>query len=208
MINSFINYYVEKNIKMPVVNSMPYYFLWGYSVDENGNYSSDYVLSKVIDDIYEKCNYDTQCIVDKVYIIAKGTFQKNIKYLPNILLAKYKIAFSEEISFFNWANTGINKDKIQNEYYNKFFVYAHGFMLVCYIMIIVTCIDSIIVGDKAKEKSIILLMIVGYTLILVLGGAQSRYKALIFPQLCTTFALGIECLSNIFGKLIKKEKKC
>lgn len=210
------NVYVENNIKLSIKNSSSMYLLWGYSVDKNIKYSSNYVYDRVMPDLNEKYNNDYDLILKELSVVAKDNFKKNIKYIPNIWNDKFVILFEFE-DYYYWANTSKNKEKIYDESFNTYTVISAAYAGIMYISIIILAL--ILIFKKNKDKTmtkngiIILLMIAGYLAILILGGVQSRYKCLISIQFAIISAISLNQLVSIIANFnskhfsIKKTKK-
>lgn len=202
-----MNEMIENSIQISVKDATSFYLLWGYSVDEEGKFDSNYVYTKVRKELVAKYNNDYDLILNDFEKIAYDNFKNNIKYLPSIWWSKFDIAFSNEMDYFSFANTSNNSDEIKLEYYNKVYIFTNTFMAINYLMLIICCIG--LYKNKIPEKGtiIILLMIMGYVAILILGGVQSRYKSLISPQFFILFAVGFDYMLSKWHLNMAKTKK-
>ena len=207
-ITQMANLITEKNIKMTIKDSSGMYLLWGYTLNENKEYDSNYIYNQIMPELLKKYEYDYDKVLSELSIIAKQNLKNNIKYIPNIWEAKFKILFANEGDYFSFANTNEKySEKLSLNYYNDYIVVSNSFMGITYILICISCIGSIITEKSNKETSIIYLMIIGFIAIVILGGVQSRYKSLISVQFFIMAAIGIEYLWSIINLVKIKIKK-
>lgn len=192
--NYILNNSVEKLIKLSVKDSSSMYMLWGYSLNEEGIYDSNYIYTPKMAELSKKYQNDYNLILKDLDKIASDNLKQNVKYLPKIWIAKFRIAFNNEMDYFSFANTSKDSEIISNKYYNKVCLITNSFMALNYLMIVLFCIYEYRNKIFEKKSYIILLMIMGYLAILILGGVQSRYKSLISPQFFILYALGIDYL--------------
>jgi len=192
--NKVLNTVVENNINTKVVDSTGLYMLWGYSVNETGKYDSS-VADRIYIDILNKNNKDTVKTIDEINNVAKQQFKANLKYLPKILLRKFYIAYYNEQGMFVWGNYSGNSDYDTSisQKYNEYFLYiANGYIFMLFVMCFMTLIKQL--GKDKINKMVFAssLIIIGYTCILIFGGVQPRYKALIFGPICFLAGSSIE----------------
>ncbi len=206
LVNKTLNNIVENYIKNETVNSTSAYLIWGYSLDDNGKYNSDFLFNKVYKSLKEKYQGNLTLIYNDLSQIAKENIKNNLNKLPYIWNEKLKISLHDETSFYYWANTSQNEfiASKNNNNLDHFALISNSFMIMIYLMISLVSLLTIFNNEKKKEISIILLMIIGYLAILVLGGVQGRYKAIIFPQFAIICSLGIYLLAKFIKKGVKK----
>ncbi len=207
--NYVLNKSIQNYIKTETVNSSSSYLIWGYSVNDKGDYDPEYIYSDIYSKLYDKYSGNLKLVFEDLDKIAKKTIKSNVRYLPKIWYQKFRIALDDDAAFFNWANTSNNPQKVLNNLndYDDYLLIANTFMAFIYFMISILCIIFIFKSEHKKELSIILLMLVGYIAILVLGGVQPRYKAIIFPQLSIACAIGIYCIVDLIKLIFAKKKE-
>lgn len=198
-----LNKTVEKTINVKVVDSTGLYMLWGYSIDEKGNYNSN-PANKIYDELLKKNNNNIEKTMKETNVLAKEQFKRNFKYLPSIIWQKFNIAYHTEKDIFSWANyseNAIYSQNIKDKYSRAFEILANSYMSIILIM------TSIALFKNSQKKYIdnlvvvISLIVTGYTCILVFGGVQPRYKTLILAPFCI-----LASTSVIFKK--EDEEKC
>jgi 4-amino-4-deoxy-L-arabinose transferase-like glycosyltransferase len=181
-----LNVQVEKTIHTEVVDSTPLYLLWAYSLDEKGNYNPD-IATQTYTELLIKYNGNQKEVMKELAILAKTQIVKNISKLPKIFYQKFKVVFSSEediFSFANYSNNEIYEQKLRKTILKYYIYISNTFMGVLFLL----CTFSLIKEIKDKEKNpiiiVITLTIIGYFLILLLGGVQGRYKMLMASLLC------------------------
>lgn len=200
--NKILYKVVEKKINTKVVDATSLYLLWGYSIDEKKQYNSK-PANDIYDYILAKNNNDVEKSIEEVKSIAKDQFINNLPYLPSILWQKFFVAYYNEYDLFtiaNHSNDAIYDQKISDNYLKIYNYIANGYMSMLLFLIIVALIKEL--RSKKRNSMIFIssLIIIGYTCILVFGGVQPRYKALIFGPICFLAASSLE--------LRKREKEC
>lgn len=208
-ISNLLNFTIENTMKTKVISDKSSYLIWGYTIDDKGEYNSDFIYQKLYTKLLKKYDNNLDKLYEEMSAIAKQNLKNNINYLPKIWLAKYKLAVGHEGDFFSFANTNNNSNysKRISYKYNDFLMLGNSFMSICYLFMGLACLFSVVKQNKQKELSIVLLMIIGYLAILVLGGVQPRYKSLIFPQIFIVSALGINYFMSLFKHFIINIKK-
>lgn len=201
--NQILNSQVEKTIHTEVVNSTPLYLLWAYSVDETGNYNPD-VATQTYTELQLKYRFNQKKVMEEISVLAKRQIIENISKMPRIFYQKFKIVFASEEDVFAFANYSDNETYEQSlrDHVQKYYTYfANMFMSILFTI----CALSLIKEMKNKNKNpmtiVIVLTIIGYILVLLLGGVQGRYKMLISALLCIL-------ASNIFNESGKEKLKC
>lgn len=184
--SKILNYCVEKQINTKVVDSTGLYLLWGYSIDENKNYNSQ-VATGIFEDLLVKYKYDLKKVMDEISVLAKEQIKNNLKYLPTIFHQKFQIGFSNEDDIFSFSNNSNNiyyQADMLKKYKNIYVYFANIFMSVLWIMSSISLLKEIFDDEKNNMKTVLALTILGYILVLLLGGIQGRYKMLISGVLC------------------------
>ena len=188
-----LNLMVEKGINTKVTNSTSLYMAWAYAVDDNGKYNPS-IIDKIYGDLMTKYEFDQEKVFEEMSVIAKEQFIRNIPYLPKIICSKFNILYGNDYQSFSYANKSGNDeyDKIiYDRYKGAYNSISNIFSCLLYGLAIVSVIKEIVRKDKNKYKIVISLIILGYIMILLLGGAQSRYKHLILGPLCIIAASSI-----------------
>lgn len=190
---AIVNNSIEKMFRVEVVNSQPMYLLWGYSVNQYGNYDPN-VADPIMNDVFEKYNGDLPKAMEELDTLAKQTIRKNLPYLPKILQTKFQILFNSEESYWWFANTAETPEYTQavnTIIKTPFLSSAISFMWLLYFFVAVNAINNMMSKYISKFTLINAIVTWGYILVLLLGGVQGRYKSLIVAPLCIMAAMGV-----------------
>ena len=188
-----LNSSIKNTLKVDTVDSTPMYLLWGYSVDKEGNYNPR-VADRIIDEVLSRNNYDLPVAMEEMGQLAKEQLKENAKFIPKILISKFGILFGSEYGFWDFSRYGTDaaySQSLQTIVESPFLAASMSFATVAYLL---SAITSIIVAcSKTYSKGLIWcdLIILGYSAVLLLGGVQDRYKALMLALIYITSAVGI-----------------
>ena len=166
---------LESYIKTDVQQAASFYFLWGYSVDENGNWDS-HAADPYIDGAFEQAEYmsDVVAYTDKA---AALTLKKNMFLLPKVLWQKFRLLFTSDHWSAYWGWT--NDNNFFSVWLNKNFDIFGGIQTVLNSLSLFIIPFSIL---RKRRLSIFLsLGWVGYICFLVLAGIQTRYRYIMLP---------------------------
>lgn len=188
---------LENYIKTDVQQATSFYFLWGYSVDENGNWDS-YAADPYINEAFEQAEYVAD-VVTYANDAASHILKRNITLLPRILRQKFKLLFYSDDWPAFWSLTNDNNECSKWLYENidilgriltvsnSFFLFLMPFAL-----------------KKKNEASIFLsLGWVGYICFLVLAGIQTRYRYIMLPFQLVLTGMGYVELKGLFYEKYK-----
>lgn len=187
--NAALQYSVERMFQTEVVNSTSYYILLGCTVDEDGKYDAynNNVGNKIFSATCEKYENDYTKVFPEIERLAKEQIRKNLPLLPSIWQAKHEIAFSSEYSYFSFSNTSADeayKSSVQKTCQIPLPTAMLTMMRLLYAFSALFALVEISGKKISKQMLLAAIIIVGYVLVLILGGVQSRYKSLIVPLWC------------------------
>lgn len=192
--NTILNHSIEKMMKTEVVQSTGLYLLWGYSVNEMGEYDPN-VATEVFLDLMEQYDNNLPVVLEEIDGLAIEQIKDNFDLLPKIFREKYYLAFGGEYGYFGFSNTSANTEymeSITKVFQKPITAILIAAMRILYVLSLIYAVLSI--KDKKINKYMLLLSITifGYILVLVLGGVQSRYKSLVVPLWCILSAYMFE----------------
>ena len=192
--NTILNYSIEKMMKTEVVESTGLYLLWGYSVNEMGEYDSN-VATEVFFDLMEQYENNLPVVMEEIDRLAIQQIKDNFDLLPQIFREKYYLVFAGEYGYFGFSNTSASTEYMQSitkVFQKPITAFLIAAMRILYVLSLIYAVLSM--KDKKTNKYMLLLAIAifGYILVLVIGGVQSRYKSLVVPLWCILSAYMFE----------------
>ena len=184
--NFILTKWVESTFKTDVINSTGLYLLWAYSVDENDNYDSN-VATNIFLELTEKYNNNYEKVFPEIDKLAVEQFKNNLPILPKILAQKFYLVFGSEYGYFGFSNTSVNKEYSQSivkTLQTPIMAASLVHMRILYLLSAIYAIYAIFNKNIDKQILLAAIIIFGFSLVLLLGGVQSRYKSLIVPEWC------------------------
>lgn len=166
---------LENYIKTDVQQATSFYFLWGYSVDHNGNWDS-HAADDVINEAFAQAEHmsDVVAFADQA---AEATLKKNINLLPAILWQKFRLLFSSDHWSLYWGLT--NDNNALSVWLNENYYIFGGIQTVLNSLSLLVIPFSIL--RKRKLSIFMSLGWTGYICFLLLAGVQTRYRYIMLP---------------------------
>lgn len=192
---------IEELMKVKVQQANAYYILWGYSVDKNKNWS-DKVGSEIISSVSAN-TLTLEEEINKLEEIAKDELKKNIQYIPKILLQKAIYLFSSENWAIYWTNT--SKDILKKEFIEKNIQNKIGAIMTIFNSFIMLFIPFSLYSRK-KLVNILSLTWLGYMILLIFSGIQTRYRCIVYIQQIILSVIGFQYFVYIVKRKIKRRK--
>lgn len=189
---------LEDYIKTDVQQATSFYFLWGYSVDNNGNWDS-HAADDTINEAFAQAEYmsDVVAYTDKA---AEVTLKKNISLLPKILWQKFRLLFSSDHWSFYWGLT--NNNNSRSLWLNKYYYVFGGVQTVLNSLSLLFIPFSLL--RKRRLSIFMSLGWVGYICFLVLAGIQTRYRYIMLPFQLVLTGIGYMELKGLFYEKYKR----
>lgn len=183
IINSTLNYSVERFFKREIVNATPMYLYAGWGADEQGNYSQENT-DKNIYFLMEKYGDNQEDMMKEFSVLANQQILDNQPFLLQILYDKFKEVMGSEYSYYGFANTstqGERAEAINNSMGPIWLVLAITYMGLIYLSIFLLSLVQIVGGKMDRYILILGVTFFGYLSIIMLSVVQSRYKSIIMP---------------------------
>lgn len=203
--SSILNMRVESVVKIETVDSLPMYLFTGYSVNDSGHYDNA-AGDEILYQLMEKYGQDQEGLMKELSILARQQLKDNSKHLINIWAEKYGSLVSNEYTYWSFANYSddVNyTNSLETAIGPVFLRLAASSMLIIYIGVIILAAKQIFTSSHNDMLVTLSLMIVGYLLMLIVGGGvQSRYKSIIMPIMILVSAQGWEIFANLFRNIV------
>lgn len=175
---------LEGYIKTDVQQATSFYLLWGYSVNENGDWSPN-----IVDDIITEAFESSETIADGIAYtneVAKQTLKNNVSLIPRILIQKFKALFNSDSWSAFWSLR--NKNNIFAKWLMENINVFGGVLTVLNAFSLFLMPFALI---KKNEITIFLsLGWVGYICFLILASIQARYRYIVLPFQLVLAGLG------------------
>lgn len=187
---------LEQYIRTDVQQATGYYLLWGYSVDENGNWDADQ-SGEAIRECEES---ETLAIgLEKVNIAVHKTLRENFHLFPRIWKQKFELLFYSETWPVYWSVN--NADGTVNQEAADTFSSWTGIWTIWNSLLILLMPFAL----KRKDAAVSFLSLcwLGYMMYLIAGsGVQTRYRVIVFVFQAVLAICGINELSKKVRKLV------
>ena len=195
---------VERDMHVPVVNSIWLYIGWGYSV-KDGRYAPQIVDEK-FKELTKEYPDRQDLVMEKMREYVISHIRQNIYSLPAVLREKAKTIFLFDTGAVTWAARETIKD--QGKAVGK----ATGSLigLPTFFTALLFFCSAIAAARQIWSKTandfilLLLFMVVGYIMVLMLGGVQGRYKIIILPQLALLAAYGVHVMYSRLGEKLRQ----
>lgn len=195
VVQAVSNKTLENYIKTDITQATSFYLLWGYGVDESGNWS-DKAANNIFDEAWKDKN-TLEEVVECTDREAIKLVKNNIKLLPRIIAQKFKLLFYSDSWPALWSMK--NEDN----------VLANTLSGNRWVSVVLTSINSISLmlmpfALLKKDKLTVFLSMfwLGYICFLLFSGIQTRYR---FISLTFQLVLSIIAFYNL--RKIARQKK-
>lgn len=184
--NSVLNAQVESMMKTDVVNSTGLYLLWGASLDENKVYNPDLVTNE-FKDMLERYNGDYDKIFSEINKLLPERLKVYIEHPFLLLGQKFSVIFWREEGYFDFSNTSPAEEYAQSvdellRVPTASVMLAH--MRLLYLLSALSAVYFLFSRKVDKTVFLTAIVIFGYTLVLLFGGVQTRYKSVVVALWC------------------------
>lgn len=188
-INLISRQILKQYMKTDIQQATSFYILWGYGVDENGNWS-DHAADQIFDDAWK--DKDTLGdIVAYTNQAAVSMMKDNITLLPRIILQKFKLLFSSE----NWpSDWGLRNENNQIAVRIKNSRWRDAGLATLNVITLLLLPFSFLKRDKIVIYLSMFWM--GYICFLLASGIQTRYRFICLPVQLILASIGYYNLSK------------
>jgi hypothetical protein len=192
---------IQRTFHIQTVSSTGKFMVFSWTTDEAGNYTHAVGFQK-FDRLMEEHEHNLPVAMDAMSRYAREIFRENRNQIPSILMQKTQIAFGDE-GVLGWAMTSRDPEQsaaLQRTLGQPLWI---GFTVHIFVLLFLAAIGAFFaIYEKKNPKVLVFLLttVVGYTLVLLLGIVQSRYRILLYPQLSVLAAYGLGKLIKIFNK--------
>ena len=196
---------IETKINSNVAQSFGDYFLWGFSVDENNDWSTE-VGANVINEVISQCS-TTDEMIQRLNQKGKAVIIANYKLIPKILYQKYKCLFYSESYSLTWTLQGSG---IDSEEFNRNVSYIfHSLQYVLGIASLIIMPISLVTNRNDKRLLFSSVLWIGGICYLTVAAVQPRYRYvfILFQIILTAYSILFifEKMEQVF-ECIKKER--
>lgn len=175
---------LKNYIKTDVQQATSFYVLWGYSLDEYGNWDAD-AGDNTINQAFKSADTISD-VITYTDEAARRTLKEAIPLLPRILQQKFKLLFYTDNWAVLWSLT--NNDNVVVKWLNTSFSVAGDILTVFNSFSLFIMPFALI---RKNELTIFLsLGWIGYICFLVLSGIQTRYRYIMLPFQLVLSGLG------------------
>ena len=191
---------LEKYINHSVVVSPYKSIIFGLNTySANGQWSPE--IEELSTKFIIESNGDISLYNKKVKDYLVQDWKENPSKIPLLFRNKFSIAWGPEGStYYVWATQGIteNVERILSRMRADIISVSDGYTLFLYVL----CFIGILFSDKAKKYYIISLSSTVFliSVMLLITEAQTRYKSIMFVQICILASIGIETIYNLVEK--------
>lgn len=201
LLQSMNEYLLEETIHTDVQEAVAYYLLWGYTVDENGNWNAN-EAGKYMDVVNKQYDFmpDNLRILQEIAI---DNIKSNIKLLPRIWKQKFNLLFYSDTWPTLWTlrepYTGIGEWVAQQRSLIEMFMSV--------LNIVTVLLMPLALKRKSSFVNLCSLGWLGYILYLVITGVQTRYRYIILIIQFILTIVGINEVCRFVNKLPIKGKQ-
>jgi hypothetical protein len=162
---------------------------WAWSTDEAGNYDLTPVFEKF--DLMTQQGYSQAEIMEEMSRLSRISYFRHASR-ASVLRQKTRLAFSDE-GVLGWVLHSADAEHSQSAHRvlgNTLWIGFTAFIFVIFFFAAVGAFFAIF--EKKHRTALIFLLttVIGYTLVLLLGVVQARYRLLLYPQLSIFAAYG------------------
>lgn len=178
-------------IELDESRSIPHFLLIGLNTEGEGQIHIG-TMSRFYYLTYLENGMDAEAAREKTYELLRMDWSVNGRKIPNLIAQKMIWAWQDDtvpVNYFDIA-TGNNKDLTWIGI--PVVTLTQVFYMIVLIGALIGCIADW--RDICWKKEFLLLIIFGYTCLIIISEAQSRYKCLIMPFMCVISGIGLEKL--------------
>lgn len=188
---------IRRVFHIETVSSAGIYWAWAWSTDDAGRYTHAVVMDKFFALMDEHDNNQV-VVMEEMSVYAREVFSEARPYLLSILLQKTRIVFADEgvLGWVMHSPCPVHSESLQRVLGRVLWVYFTAHIFV--VMFLSGFGALVMLFEKKHRKFLIFLLttVIGYTLILLLGIVQGRYRLLLYPMLSVLTAYGISAFAR------------
>jgi len=202
--NLFVFNYIDSLVGERVNrNPMAFYIYMGLSpTNPNPGFYSNNIVSKY-GNYYEGFKGNFDLVEKQLFVDLKGEYKENYIMLPKIMFNKFKGTWSSDIATLWWLDASINKPKkllIDREMFNKIGkILSQFYYIIIMIFFMLGVYNCLLNTKKSSYLFLLNLFIVGFTLLLLIGETQGRYKVIVYPFVVVVATYGVDLINKKFN---------
>lgn len=196
---------IENMMKYETVDGTYMYIYAGHHVNEDGVYTAS-SASNIVAEVFTKWGNDQEAAMEEFKEMAFKQFKEQKQQLLNIWKQKFVWIFYREHELIYWINTSTDEEHVK--YINTKIVptlreIMLGYSAMLYILSAISMGKDIFMKNKMYSKQrhvkvMLGMLMIGYIMILLLSGAQGRYKILLVPIWSFFASDGLSVVKNKF----------
>ena len=189
---------IRRVFHVETVSSTGMYMAFAWSTDDAGNFTLDPVFDKFDRLMYEHENNQV-IVMEEMSRYAREMFADSRNSLPSILWQKARMTFGDEgvLGWVFYSYDAQRSAEVNRVLGNVLWIgfTAHVFFIMIFAAV------GVLLSKAFRGRVLIFLLttMVGYTLVLLLGVVQARYRILLYPQLSILAAVGVVGLVKMFS---------
>ncbi|MCL2203761.1 MAG: glycosyltransferase family 39 protein [Defluviitaleaceae bacterium] len=183
---------IQRTFRIQTVSSLGMYMAFSWMTDEAGNHSHAEGFAK-FEGLMETHGNNLVVVQDEMSRYAREFFRENRHRLPILLFQKAQMGFGDE-GVLGWVMTQEEPEQtaaFQRTLGPTLWV---GFTVHIFVLFSLAAVGAFFgIYEKKNRRALVFLMttVIGYTLILLIGIVQARYRILLYPQLTVLAAYGL-----------------
>jgi hypothetical protein len=183
------------------VSSTGMYMAFAWSTDESGNYDINPVFEK-FDYLMDKHNNDQSMVMEEMRQFAREAFSR--ANVPRVLWQKARLTFGDE-GVLGWVLHSADEEYSAAAHRVLGGVLWRGFTVHVFFVMFLAAVGAACIVRKNENRRVLAFLLttmIGYTLVLLLGVVQARYRLLLYPQLSVFAAVGVVWITElVYGKV-------
>ena len=181
------------------------FMVFAWATTEDGRYDHGVAFAK-FDRLMEENDHNLPLVLDKMSQYAREIFRES--NLSNILWQKARLTFGDE-GVLGWAfqsEDPAHSASVRQVLERPLWI---GFTAHIFVIMFFAAIGIFFAIFQRKNQAITVFLIttvIGYTLVLLIGIAQARYRLLLYPQLSILVAYGVNKMLSFCQTLMNREE--
>ncbi|MCL2577843.1 MAG: glycosyltransferase family 39 protein [Defluviitaleaceae bacterium] len=182
---------IRRVFHVETVSSTGMYMAFAWSTDGAGNYTLNPVFEK-FDRLMEEHENNQIIVMEEMSQYARELFNETRHNLRSILRQKARLTFADE-GVLGWVIHSDDAEYSASTYRVLAWPLWIGFTVFIFVIMFFAAAGTVFaLFEKNKAVFIFLLTtVIGYTMVLLLGVVQARYRILLYPQLSILAAVGL-----------------
>lgn len=197
--HTLVNAEIRRVFHIETVSSTGMYMAFAWATDGEGNYTLAPVFEK-FDRLMEEHENNQIIVMEEMSRYAREMFNDVRPILPSILLQKSRQTFADE-GVLGWVIYSSCPEHSASTSRVLGGVLWVGFTLFIFVLMLFAAIGTGFALFEKNNRAVIVFLlttVIGYTLVLLLGVVQARYRILLYPQFSILAGIGLAGIVKIF----------